>query len=1027
MPTRLNIYGQAISTTKKRPCIVATTTNIVLSGASTPTLIDGVNIGVDDRILVWQQNSPQDNGIYRLETSQLLSRDYDFNISDDLYAGIEVLVLSGLTYSGKTFYLTTLGDLTIGSSSLTFDILAGQNGTSGTSGGTGSSGASGSSGTSGTEGTSGSSGSSGTSGTEGTSGSSGTSGTEGTSGSSGTSGTEGTSGTSGLGSSGTSAFIVSSASTPSPVNLDSSCYWYDTTNKLPMVSYYGFGSNVFSWSAGGSLITARDRLAGAGTQNEGLAFGGYITYPPVSCTEEYNGTSWSAGGALITGRDYLAGAGTQNAGLAIGGVNPPVSCTEEYDGTSWSIGGVLINARLGLGGAGTQNEAFVVGGSFGNCTEEYNGTSWSAGGAIQFARFGISATGTQNVGLGIGGFSSVVVLSSTQEYNGTSWSAGGALITARYESAGGGTQNQSFVTAGFNGINLACTEEYNGTSWSAGGSLITARRALGGAGSQSAGLAFGGCTSTRVSCTEEYSNFGLINSTGVGVSYGTINYLPKYTGTTNLGNSIIYDDGTNVGIGTTSPTFKLDINASTTALNVGNSRNSVLALATLGKTVTSGYGTVDNYLQIGAGENAIGSTRLIGFGYSVTALANQPAYIGYIETANASNTKGALIFGTRDVETDTAPTERMRITSGGNVGIGETNPGARLYVKGSGVTSGTSALKVDNLSGTNLLNILDNGVATFRNISNSGAPSTSGTTVNATLSIDNAFSVMTNIGNLSVSPYSVWLQVQDKGNLAVTYPLSLQPNGGNVGIGTTSPTFPLTVETSKAGDWVSKIHNTDVTGLGLLVRTSAVNTNAAFGVYNGTSYVMYVRNDGNVGIGTTAPGQTLEVKGADGTGIRLMNAGSGDKRYDIVGSGNDLRINETGVGALLTIKAGGNVGIGTTSPSTKLEVVGTVTCTTLTETSTIRIKENIEEIINPLDIVKKLRGIQYNKIGNNNKEIGVIAEEVDEVLPQIVTRDTDGNPTSVSYGRLTALLIEVVKKQDEQIENLIKRIEQLEK
>ena len=105
---------------------------------------------------------------------------------------------------------------------------------------------------------------------------------------------------------------------------------------------------------------------------------------------------------------------------------------------------------------------------------------------------------------------------------------------------------------------------------------------------------------------------------------------------------------------------------------------------------------------------------------------------------------------------------------------------------------------------------------------------------------------------------------------------------------------------------------------------------------------------------------------------------------------------------------------------------GTITCTTLTETSTIRIKENIEEIINPLDIVKKLRGIQYNKIGNNNKEIGVIAEEVDEVLPQIVTRDTDGNPTSVSYGRLTALLIEVVKKQDEQIENLTKRIEELE-
>ena len=49
------------------------------------------------------------------------------------------------------------------------------------------------------------------------------------------------------------------------------------------------------------------------------------------------------------------------------------------------------------------------------------------------------------------------------------------------------------------------------------------------------------------------------------------------------------------------------------------------------------------------------------------------------------------------------------------------------------------------------------------------------------------------------------------------------------------------------------------------------------------------------------------------------------------------------------------------------------------------------------------------------------------MLPQVVNKDEEGNPTSVSYGRLTALLIEVVKKQDEQIENLIKRIEQLEK
>jgi hypothetical protein len=125
---------------------------------------------VGNRILVRQQNSPQENGIYRLATSELLSRDYDFNINEDLYSGVEVLVLSGATYSGKTFYLTTSGDIIIGSSSLSFGVLTGQNGTSGTSGGAGSSGASGTSGTSGGAGSSGASGTSGTSGGAGSSG-----------------------------------------------------------------------------------------------------------------------------------------------------------------------------------------------------------------------------------------------------------------------------------------------------------------------------------------------------------------------------------------------------------------------------------------------------------------------------------------------------------------------------------------------------------------------------------------------------------------------------------------------------------------------------------------------------------------------------------------------------------------------------------------------------------------------------------------------------------------------------------------
>jgi hypothetical protein len=120
-----------------------------------------------------------------------------------------------------------------------------------------------------------------------------------------------------------------------------------------------------------------------------------------------------------------------------------------------------------------------------------------------------------------------------------------------------------------------------------------------------------------------------------------------------------------VGIGTSTPAYKLSVSGK---LGVGASFNSVLAVATFDKaTAVNTFTTASNYLQIGAGENAASSTRLIGFGYSITANTNQPAYIGYIETSNTDETKGDLIFGTRDVTTDTTPTERVRILSSGGI------------------------------------------------------------------------------------------------------------------------------------------------------------------------------------------------------------------------------------------------------------------------------------------------------------------------------------------------------------------------
>jgi hypothetical protein len=110
--------------------------------------------------------------------------------------------------------------------------------------------------------------------------------------------------------------------------------WYDPIDNVIKYSYDGFVEGSGTWSTGGNMITARGRLAGAGTQNEGLAFGGYV-FGFSNATEEYNGTSWSTGGNLSAAKRYLGGAGSQGAGLAFGGGTPTIqNATEEYNQTA---------------------------------------------------------------------------------------------------------------------------------------------------------------------------------------------------------------------------------------------------------------------------------------------------------------------------------------------------------------------------------------------------------------------------------------------------------------------------------------------------------------------------------------------------------------------------------------------------------------------------------------------------------------------------------------------------------------------
>ena len=264
-----------------------------------------------------------------------------------------------------------------------------------------------------------------------------------------------------------------------------------------LVGIYGAGS----WSIGGVLSIAKDRLAGAGSQNAGLVAGG-ATSPAIflNSTELFNGSSWSTSGALSEAKGQLAGAGSQNAGLVAGGatVNSSsfLSSTELFNGSSWSTSGFLSVAKGRLAGAGSQNAGLVAGGTTSavlrtNATELFNGSSWSASGVLSAAKNSPGAAGSQNAALLAGGDTSNLT-NATELFNGSSWSASGVLSAAKDGFAGAGSQNAGLISGGATGTITEVTELFNGSSWSTSGALSEAKSLLAGAGSQNSGFVAGG-------------------------------------------------------------------------------------------------------------------------------------------------------------------------------------------------------------------------------------------------------------------------------------------------------------------------------------------------------------------------------------------------------------------------------------------------------------------------------------------------------------------------------------------------------
>ncbi len=120
-------------------------------------------------------------------------------------------------------------------------------------------------------------------------------------------------------------------------------------------------------------------------------------------------------------------------------------------------------------------------------------------------------------------------------------------------------------------------------------------------------------------------------------------------------------------------------------------------------------------------------------------------------------------------------------------------------------------------------------------------------------------------------------------------------------------------------------------------------------------------------------------------------------------------------------------------PTFALDAAGSIHATSFPVSSDFRLKENVRPLTNVLDKLEKVRGVSfdwnetYEELGRSSghREIGVIAQEVESVFPELVTKWGEKDYRAVDYGRMTAVLIEAVKEQQKQIEKLAKEIEKL--
>ena len=672
---------------------------------------------------------------------------------------------------------------------------------------------------------------------------------------------------------------------------------------------------------------------------------------------------------------------------------------------------------------------------------------------------GAQITGTQLSITGNGSFTGVVtagVVTATTFYGDGSKLTGiiaeGAGVVVRDDDIPFGTA--SIINFGENislspiisGITTVTVENY----WSDGGTGIITTGSIGiGTTSASSTLTvFGDAFITGVvTASRFFGDVGYARTAGIAtvatnVIGGIANVVSlNVSGITTLGQTSI-SNITNVGV------ITAGIVSATTFFGDGSKLSGITAgIASISEySKASGIATI-----AGIATSVIGGiaslTQLNVIGISTLGIVTAIKYYG----------DGSELTG---IERPQWVTTSAGIHTLSNVGVGTTNPTSRLTVRGDGLFTGiVTANKfvgdgsgLTGLTAESAVVVWDSGVqvgtATSldfgENLSvtfNSGYATINSATGISTQWITNPSGIHT-FSNLGVGTATPSAKLYVSGNAIITGILTVGILSATTLYGDGSQLTGISAGISSVADYAK------VSGIATYATTAGVSTYASvsgiatYATRAGVSTYASVSGVSTyaqvAGVSTSVNGGTATVTQLNVSGVSNLNV---VQAFGINVSGAVTATSFTGDGSRLTgiiadaskqwvttaagIHTLANVGIGTTIPRSKLYVTGDlyvtgiITSTDYDSLSDKKLKTNIETFKNPIETINQIRGVTFDWKNTSRPSAGVVAQEIEKVLPQLVHGE---DTKTVNYNGLIGLLIECVKEQQKEIDELKKKI-----